>query len=456
MSSKTRVGLLAGATALTLTGVSHGGAVSNDDMAQRLAAAEAKIAAMEAANNQTWLTEQRAAEIKGLVQDVLADADTRASLLQAGATAGYDKGFIVGSTDGNWLLRTNFLMQQRFMWNHLDNGTAVLPDEDSYGFENTRSKLILSGHVVDPSWFFRWDNNFGSPGGAGFSPNRAGTGNAYLGHDYGNGWKVMMGSMKLPLLREELVEAQYQLAVERSNVNYTFTGGYSDGLAVSYEGDRFRASGMFSDGMRQGQLAFMPTPAFDSEYAFTGRVEFLASGTWDQFNDFTSDQGGTNGIMIGGAAHWQKAEVGTPAGPELEVLILTADASAEFGNFNLYGALIYADLENFAGLTTSLNPWGFILQGGFYLNPTWELFGRWEFTDYDAPTGVVLDDLNILTFGVNKYFAGHNAKWTSEVGYSIDSLGVGGFSPAAITGFQADNPAEDGQFVFRTQLQLLF
>ena len=77
MSLKTRVGLLAGATALTLTGVSVAGPASNDDVAQRLAAAEAKIAAMEAANNQNWLTEQRAAEIKGLVQDVLADADTR-------------------------------------------------------------------------------------------------------------------------------------------------------------------------------------------------------------------------------------------------------------------------------------------------------------------------------------------------------------------------------------------
>src|SRR4051812_5789090 len=103
MSLKTRVGLLAGATALTLTSVSFAGpATGNDDLAQRLAAAEAKIASMEAATNQNWLTDQRASEIKGLVQDVLADADTRASLLQAGATAGYDNGFIISSTDGNW------------------------------------------------------------------------------------------------------------------------------------------------------------------------------------------------------------------------------------------------------------------------------------------------------------------------------------------------------------------
>src|SRR5688500_12834912 len=112
MSLKTRVGLLAGAAALTLTGVGSAHPTSeptNDELAQRLAAAEAKIAAMEAADNQNWLTEQRAAEIRGLVQDVIADADSRASLLQGGMTSGYDNGFILGDSTGNWLLRTNFL-----------------------------------------------------------------------------------------------------------------------------------------------------------------------------------------------------------------------------------------------------------------------------------------------------------------------------------------------------------
>ena len=50
-----------------------------------------------------WMTEERAEEVRSLVRDVLADADTRASLLQSGMTAGYDDGFMIGSTDGNFL-----------------------------------------------------------------------------------------------------------------------------------------------------------------------------------------------------------------------------------------------------------------------------------------------------------------------------------------------------------------
>jgi hypothetical protein len=451
MSFSTRVGLLAGATALTLTGVSHAGPASNDDLAQRLAAAEAKIAAMEAANNQNWMTEQRAAEIKGLVQDVLADADTRSSLLQGGATSGYDNGFILSSTDGNWLLRLNFLMQQRFIYNNQDELSAEDEDTNRWGFENTRSKLILSGHVVNPAWFYRLDVNFGNNGGNfggtwnnvnGGDDFRDYTLNAYLGYDYGNGWRMKMGSMKLPFLREELVEAQYQLAIERSIVNYMFTTGYSDGLTAEWNGDRFRVEGSFSDGAQQGQTIWS---TMDTEWAFTGRAEFLASGTWDQFKDFTSPRGGETGILIGGAVHWERGE--HPSGSNPELLTFTADASAEFGGFNLYGAFVYSDIDFDPG---DLNPWGLIFQGGFYLAEDWELYGRFEWVDFDD--FLALDDMSLITVGVNKYFAGHNAKWSTDFGYGLDPI----IFPANITGWRTDLSDEDGQFVVRTQLQLFF
>ena len=453
MSSSTRVGLLAGATALTLTGVSHAGPASNDDLAQRLAAAEAKIAAMEASSNQDWLTEQRAAEIKGLVQDVLADADTRSSLMQGGATSGYDNGFILSSTDGNWLLRLNFLMQQRFIYNNQDDLSAGDGDSNRWGFENTRSTLILSGHVVNPSWFYRLDVNFGSNSVSGLSwsdfnggsDDREDTLNAYLGYDYGNGWRMRMGSMKLPFLHEELVEDQYQLGVERSVLNYMFTTGYSDALSAEWAGDRFRVEGSFSDGAQQSQTIWSN---FDTEFAFSGRAEFLASGTWDQFRDFTSARGGETGILVGGAVHWEKGENPSP-GDEAEILAFTVDAAAEFGGFNLYGAFVYSDLD--VG-PAGANPWGLVVQGGFYLTEDWELYARWEWIDFDDSFGTTFEDTMLLTLGVNKYFAGHNAKWSTDFGYGVDPV----IFPADITGWRPDFADEEGQFVVRTQIQLFF
>jgi hypothetical protein len=393
--------------------------------------------------------------MRSIVYDVLADADTRASLLQSGVTAGYDNGAVLGSSDGNWLLRTNLLMQQRFIWNNQDRPTT----EDRYGFENTRSKFIMTGHVVSPDWFFRIDHNVGTG-------MRSGTLNAYLGYDYGNGNKVTMGTMKVPFLREELVEAQYQLAGERSLMNNTFTGGYTDGVAFSGEGDQLRWAVAFTDGARQGQTAFDPGSGFlfgDTEWAFTGRVEYLASGMWDQFDDMTSAQGSAQGIMIGGALHYQSQEFGTAAGPEVETLAFTIDASVEGDGWNGFAAFVYADLNDDTSGGVDFSPWGFVIQGGFYLQADLEMFARYEMADFDGLGGIVapgtnIEDLGVLTFGVNKYFSSHNAKWTTDILIGTDEIDgtVYGFLGTGDTGLRADDSGEDGQIALRTQLQILF
>jgi hypothetical protein len=405
---------------------------------------------LESKNDDNWLTEQRAEEIRGLVHDVLADADTRSSLLQSGMTAGYDNGAVIQSDDGNWLLRTNIHMQQRFIVNNQDDGDDPAFDSSRWGFENTRTKFILTGHVVNPDWFYKIDINVGSNGV------REDVGNAYLGYNYGNGFKVMMGSMKAPLLREELVDSQYQLAVERSVLNYAFTGGYVDGINLMYEQDMWRISGAYTDGAGTGQTTW---GTFDTEFAFTVRGEVMFSGTWDQFNDMTAPPGSEQGIMVGAAFHYQIGESGTPAS-EPEIWILTVDASLEFDGWNLFAAFIYSDIDPDTTPSTDANPWGFLVQGGLYLSDDWELYARYEFGDADA-SGV--EDLGIITFGVNRYFAGHNAKWTTDFGFAFDEIdsafGTGlvtGATPAALTGWRTDAPDEDGQWVLRTQFQILF
>ena len=88
MNLTKRVGFLAGAAALVLTGGSFADTSSqetNEQLRARVADLESRLAAVEKGDN--WLTEQRANEVRGLVRDVLADADTRASLLAQGMTA---------------------------------------------------------------------------------------------------------------------------------------------------------------------------------------------------------------------------------------------------------------------------------------------------------------------------------------------------------------------------------
>ena len=449
-----RIGLAVGAAALTVTGGSFADTISgasNDDLKVLLNNALVRIDQLEAKQSDAWLTEQRADEIRGLVQDVLADADTRASLLAQGITAGYDDGAIIASSDGNWSLHTNIHMQQRFIYNNQGNPAGGTVDEHRYGFENTRTKFILSGNVVNPHWIYKIEINVGSPGAAiEHGDTRAGTGDAYIGYKFGHDWTIFFGTMKEHVLREDMVDSRYQLAVERSALNYFFTSGRADGIAFDYHGDNFIIAGGISDGAASGQTTALTA---DNDYSFVGRIQWLHSGHWHQFDDFTNRPGGESGLMFGAAFHHQTSEDG-PGLVDTDTTLLTVDVSAEFEGANLFAAYIYRNVDTSGGSEFDQN--GFIIQGGINLGDEWEAFARYEWADFDSMGGATEEDLSLITFGVNKYFAGHNAKWTTDVGIGTDTINFIHGHSGEIAGLRPDSGTEDGQLVIRSQIQIVF
>ncbi|MCH8006182.1 MAG: hypothetical protein IH888_08130 [Planctomycetes bacterium] len=455
MSLTKQAGLLVGAVALTLTGGSYADTTSqatNDELKARVAELESRLSAVEAGKSNHWLTERRADEIRGLIGDVLADADTRASLLAQGMTAGYQDGALIQSSDGNWSLKTNIHMQQRFVYNSQDPAAAGA-DDDRVGFENTRTKFILSGNVVSPDWYYKFEVNFGSHGGTVFDEDdRTDTGDAYIGYDYGNGWGIKVGTYKAPFLREEMVDSRYQLAVERSLVNYIFTGGRTDGVSANWESDQFRVDFGINDGINSGQSAF-GTP--DVDFAISARGEWLVMGNWDQFMDFTSPSGSETGLLVGAAFHWETNEDdAAPAAFDADTVLFTVDGSYEAGGWNVYGAFMYKSVEDPSGVGVEPDQTGIMFQGGYYFTDEWEGFARYEWADLDT---VGADDVSILTFGVNRYFDGHNAKWTTDLGFALDGIDASvSTADGDITGFKADAAGDDGQFVLRSQLQIVF
>jgi hypothetical protein len=343
------------------------------------------------------------------------------------------------------------------MYSQRDNSPISAVDENVWGFETNRAKFMLSGHVVNPDWTYRVDADIGSN-------NRGPTQlNAWIDYNYGDGWSVKMGQMKSNFNREDTVEAQHQLAIERSELAYAFTPGYVDGIRISNKGEQFSFSATISDGARTGGT---PAMGYDTEFAMTSRIEFLAMGTWGQFEDFTSPQGSEQGLLLGFSLHRERAESGLSAGAgatDNELTLFNFDVSYEGDGFNVMFAVMFSDFDNNLPAADP-DATGYLLQGGYYLNETWELYGRYEAADWDV-SGV--EDLGILTIGVNKYIAGHNAKWSTDIGFGIDGvdgamgvrgLGAGGVS--RVTGWQTDGAkaggTEDGQILLRTQLQILF
>ena len=97
--------------------------VSSDVSAMdaELAAMRADLAVLRREQGEAWLSSQRASEIRALVSDVLADSSTRTQCAESGSAlvSGYatDRGFYLGTVDGQQTARVFGFMQVRFVWN---------------------------------------------------------------------------------------------------------------------------------------------------------------------------------------------------------------------------------------------------------------------------------------------------------------------------------------------------
>jgi len=417
----------------------------------RLRGVEAELARLKAATDADAMEEARRTEIRGVVADALADADTRASMLQAGMVAGWDGGFKLGSSDGSYTLNIGGLMQFRYVHSLQDDSASG--DDSRGGFENQRTYLTFSGNIVDPSWVYKIragvDNTYGGNDGD-FELYEA-----YAGKVLGDGLVLVAGQVKVPMLREAGMDEKGVQGASRSLLSNEFDPQFTQGVALSYSQDAFKVIGALTDGHYALSGRNQPWNTYDAEISLTARAEFLLAGTFDQFDDMTSAPGGEYGLLVGGALHHQVGEYGTTA-VETDATQWTIDVSAEFDRANVFVA--YVD-RNVTG--SAFDASGIMVQGGYYVTDAWEAYARYEYLDADVDDG----ELSVITVGANYYFAGNNAKFSADVGYALDEVtsfwagGAGGAglgAGGAVDGWRQDGDGEDGQLVLRGQFQLAF
>lgn len=423
-------------------------------------------------------------EVRAMVAEMMADANTRSSLLQSGGNAGHDGKFFLADSEGNFRLNVGGQVQFRYVANFGDENNLNDGDDYTGGFQTTRTKLIFDGHVINSDIFFKVNGAFNRNGGAFVLED------AYVGYKFGNGWELQWGQFKAPFLREELVSSDRQLAAERSLTNEIFTGNRTQGIQLAYKAEDWRMMFSFNDGFNTANSditadnqtyinggIYSPTDGTGSEadFAFTGRAEFKLAGEWGQFKDFTSKAGSEYALMIGLAGHFESNETtagaaGNVFGPgDIQAGLYTIDVSVEGDGWNFFVAFVGSsvDIENVADLDAdgagddvSFDDYGLVVQGGIMIPDTdWEFFARYDVLFQDDDRGSD-DEFSTITFGLNWYWSGHAAKLTLDAMIHFDeSLGVNGNGLAASgfsTGLGTQGDDDDSEAVFRAQFQLLF
>lgn len=428
---------------LMMTPAAAVAAVPDDDMAamrqelralrrevEQLRAAEAQ---RRSAEQQNWMDAHQREHVKALVEEVLADAETRVTLENGLLTAGYEKGsFFLRSQDENFLMRLGGLVQVRYLADQAD-APADGDDFDS-GFLVRRARFRVHGHVADPHIIYYLQTEASrSSGGVSVI-------DAYVGYRVNEEWSIRAGRFLAPFTREFLTSSARLPAVERSYVDGIFNASRVEGVAAYYEGDRFHLAGSFNDGVGSQSTDF---DGDDVDFALTARGEVCLAGDWGQYKDFVAWSDDGPSAFVGAAVHYQAGET-DDVDPEVDLLRWTADGSVELPPVTLFGAVVgeHRDSET----DGNRDRYGFVGQAGFVAIPDkLQPFVRFEHVMFDE-----FDDVSLITGGVNWFLRGHTAKFTGDVVYALDPV------PVTVKGAGITANDEAGQVVLRLQMQVAF
>lgn len=462
MNTRKQMFALSSGLLLSVVGAVHAD-TTDTALKSEVAAMKARIAELEGQKSESWLNERRAEEVKALVREVLADADTRASLQGSGAVAGHNgKNFFLASEDGNYLLTVGGQIQVRYVYNMRDDANEDNEDNEAddneNGFTIRRAKLAFAGHIGSPKiqYMIRLK--------ADRSDETVRTEVVKVGYQLTDNISIWAGEDKAPFLREELISSGRQLAVERSYLNAVNSLGYVQGIWVNWEAsDMIKTSVAIHDGSRSGEGYGSDSDSDGSnkdfygdntDVAIGGRIDVKLMGDWSSWNDFSSWSGEDPSLIIGGAINWDVTETGDDISSHNNndsVLAWTVDASFKTAGFNAFAAYVWNEaLNDEISNNENVEIHSYLVQAGYMVIPDkLEPFVRYEWIEYDDPS-VTNDEINILTFGANYYIKKHDAKFTLDVVYAMDPI-----SGASGLGLLSDSDNDD-QIAIRAQFQLLF
>ena len=410
--------------------------------------AQSRLKRLEANEADHWLTRRRADEIRGLVSDVLADAETRRALKDTDLTGGWDDEFFLQSADGNFRLEVSGRVQVRYVWNRRRESSGTLDTRE--GFAVRRAKVKIAGHLISP--------DLGYTVGMSDSPASGFVLQAFnVRYQLTDKLRLMFGRTRPPLLREEKMSSRRQLAAERSLVSKSFSQTRTVGLLLRYRDDLFRVNAGIMDASATNLDPSVPLDELVGQLApgdrwrASVRAEVLLTGRWSELDDFSSFPGDTPTVSLGTGLmlQWEDLlNIGPLTVNNTNLLRWTADITVELGGSTFFAYVVGNTVDQ--KTMPVLHQFGAVVQAGVFVTDEWELFGRYEAGDTDG----VGEELSLLTVGANRFFSEHALKWTMDVGYGFNP--VDDFWSSTRRGWLDDDTGESGQIVVRMQMQLLF
>jgi phosphate-selective porin OprO and OprP len=334
---------------------------------------------------------------------VLADADTRASLLGSSMTAGWDRGFFLQSADGNYRLNIGGWIQPRYEYRF--NSDAA----DTSSFLMRRVRLDFQGHIITPELTFR------------IMSEHARTSNlrdAWINYAFDRHLQVRFGQFTVPFQWHRDVGPRRQHFAERGVPSETFGIPAGRDLGIMAHGMGEDRRWKYGVGFFGGEGRNVAATSSDGHmvsgrftYAVLGEVPREESDLAGLEEPNLSFAAGLQGAWRNEARAW---DLGRSATGNEQADWVTGTIGAHFAwkGFSLAadGYLRYVDPND--PTVDSYDGWAWMVSAGYFIMPEkYELVGRYSELRLDS------DDADTRErewgVGLNIYHAGHD--WKTRV-----------------------------------------
>ncbi|MCB9846090.1 MAG: hypothetical protein H6811_08920 [Phycisphaeraceae bacterium] len=319
--------------------------------------------------------------------ELLADAQQRSSLLAAGATLSHDGHFGFTDATGNNTMTVFLYSDYRHFFNLSEVPSSDGTADITHGGQLNRVQLGFHGNVASPDFQY-WvlfgasgletisfsDDSDSSTPSLGLLEATAtwffnGDQNTYLHAGQGR-----------PLQALEMSHRPWDVqAFERSLLSAATSINRTHFVGIGYQDEQWRGEVNFIDGMQDTSDFFSSSEA---DFGFVGAVHFLVDGTWDTFNYQGAEQGVQSATAIGGYAHWQSGGDTGISTADVDIFTVNLGVEHKGDGYNVFAEGMFQSIDPAFG--SSIDTWGFHIQGGFALDAQTEI--------YAGLTGFFLDD----------------------------------------------------------------
>lgn len=176
------------------------------ELERQIAALRHEVQTIKARQRRTWMSRQREAQVKRIVQSVLATSARQAQQLQQESTTGYDRGFFIRSPENHFRLNLRGYIQVGYIFGYSAVGNAQNINTlgaptgpptvgDASEFNLRRARLIFSGHAFSPRLIYEVSGDFaGSTNANGYLQMKT----TYAGYRMSRGVLLRVGVMRVP------------------------------------------------------------------------------------------------------------------------------------------------------------------------------------------------------------------------------------------------------------------